>query len=293
MLFCLAEAASGQTWKWEVSGAAKEVKISDEPSSIPLYIDGVRQLDQKSLSVIVGSGISTIKKTLQVPFALYGSDLALDLDIKVTLLKSGPNAYVWVRIDIEDSGKVLRADYDYPLTVPSPQGSNGKWLRIREKNFFFETLYSRSGLVDMPDEIGNVTVEVTAFDVEACEVKFDNLVQERLGNLYLLDTFGDGDIRKPEAPTIANFPNPFNPSTQVIYQVTGRDPYDVMDVELGLYDILGRRVLTLVNSKMLPGTYRVTLSAPPDLSSGTYFLFLRINKFLENYSKTVRVVLLR
>lgn len=295
MLFCFAGAASGQTWNWEANGAVKNIKISDEPSSIPLIVNGSEQISQKSLSMRVGSGISRIKKIFKTPFALHGSDLVLNLDMKVTLLKGGPRAYIWVKIGFEDSsGRVFQTDYDYPLTTPYPEGSNGRWFRSHSNTFFVDiTPYMRTGMMDLPEEMSNVTVEVRAFDVEECEVKLDNLTQERFGRMYIIDTFGDGDTEKPSAPTIANFPNPFNPSTQVVYQVTGQNPYDIIDVEIGLYDVLGRKVLILVNGKMLPGTYRTTLSAPPNLSSGTYFLFLRINNFLENYSKAARVVLLR
>ena len=100
-------------------------------------------------------------------------------------------------------------------------------------------------------------------------------------------------MQKPAAPTIANFPNPFNLTTQVIFRVTGQDPYNTLHINLDMYDMLGRRVVTLVDGEMVPGTYTVTLLPPATTSSGTYFLYLRISTFLENYTQSRKIVLLK
>jgi hypothetical protein len=61
-----------------------------------------------------------------------------------------------------------------------------------------------------------------------------------------------------------NFPNPFNPTTVVSYQLPA-----VSDVRLVVYDLLGREVAVLVNEKKAPGTYEVRFDAA-GLASGTY-----------------------
>jgi subtilisin family serine protease len=62
-----------------------------------------------------------------------------------------------------------------------------------------------------------------------------------------------------------NYPNPFNPTTVVSYQlpVTSK-------VSLVVYDILGRKVASLVDGIKSAGSYRVTWDAS-DVSSGVYF----------------------
>jgi hypothetical protein len=62
-----------------------------------------------------------------------------------------------------------------------------------------------------------------------------------------------------------NFPNPFNPSTVVRYQVPSAG-----EVKLVVYDILGREVAVLVNETKVPGSYEVLFQAR-GLSSGVYF----------------------
>lgn len=63
-----------------------------------------------------------------------------------------------------------------------------------------------------------------------------------------------------------NYPNPFNPSTLLRYDVP-----EMGMVRLEVYDMLGRKVSTLVdNSRHQAGTFTVSFDAS-DLSSGIYF----------------------
>ena len=48
------------------------------------------------------------------------------------------------------------------------------------------------------------------------------------------------------------YPNPFNPQTTIPYTVS-----NLSDVELTIYNALGQRVRTLVQSRTLPGSYAV------------------------------------
>lgn len=62
-----------------------------------------------------------------------------------------------------------------------------------------------------------------------------------------------------------NYPNPFNPSTTIPFGLN-----ETSNAELVVYDILGRKVQTLVNSSMNPGRYNIRFNAGP-LASGVYF----------------------
>ncbi|MCH8494444.1 MAG: T9SS type A sorting domain-containing protein [Balneolales bacterium] len=66
-----------------------------------------------------------------------------------------------------------------------------------------------------------------------------------------------------------NYPNPFNPVTTIRYEVPSSG-----EAELAVYDMLGRRISTLVNETSEPGTYSVRFDAQR-LSSGVYLYQLR------------------
>ena len=72
-----------------------------------------------------------------------------------------------------------------------------------------------------------------------------------------------------------NYPNPFNPTTQIAFVLPRAG-----QVNLTVYDVLGRAVATLVDEAVAAGEYRVTFDGR-DLSSGIYFYQLRAGDFME------------
>ena len=79
-----------------------------------------------------------------------------------------------------------------------------------------------------------------------------------------------------------NFPNPFNPTTNISYSVAA----PIM-VTLKVYDVLGREIKTLVNNLQSPGNYTITFDAR-GLSSGVYFYRLSAGDF--NVSKKLMLL---
>jgi len=80
-----------------------------------------------------------------------------------------------------------------------------------------------------------------------------------------------------------NYPNPFNPTTMISYQLKCNSY-----VELALYNILGEKLMTLVNEYQMAGNHKVELNLS-HLPSGTYFYSLSADKFIE----TKKMVLLK
>ncbi|MFZ4621768.1 MAG: family 10 glycosylhydrolase, partial [Bacteroidota bacterium] len=68
-----------------------------------------------------------------------------------------------------------------------------------------------------------------------------------------------------------NYPNPFNPTTQIEYTIAEKG-----EVQVSVYDLLGRQTAILVNEQKGPGTYSLRFDAH-GLASGTYFYSLRTN----------------
>jgi glucuronoarabinoxylan endo-1,4-beta-xylanase len=94
----------------------------------------------------------------------------------------------------------------------------------------------------------------------------------------------ENDDLTPEAYRLdQNYPNPFNPSTNISYTIP-----EASDVTLKVFDLLGREVATLVNSRMAAGDHSFSFDAS-NLSSGVYIYQLRTN----NYISTKKMMLIK
>ena len=72
-----------------------------------------------------------------------------------------------------------------------------------------------------------------------------------------------------------NYPNPFNPETVISFSIPAAS-----NVQLKIYDVLGKEVSTLVNEYKQPGKYSINYSAKNnELASGIYFYSLSANNF--------------
>ncbi len=80
-----------------------------------------------------------------------------------------------------------------------------------------------------------------------------------------------------------NYPNPFNPTTTFKYQLPVAS-----HVKLEIFDVLGKKVATLVNEAQSAGTRRVVFNAS-GFSSGVYFYRLQAG----NFSSTQKMMLLK
>ncbi|MFQ5628846.1 MAG: FlgD immunoglobulin-like domain containing protein, partial [bacterium] len=85
-----------------------------------------------------------------------------------------------------------------------------------------------------------------------------------------------------------NYPNPFNPSTTINYSVDRAG-----QVELTIYDLLGRKIRTLVQANKPAGEYSAFWDGRDDagnqMVSGSYYYKLRVGKHIS----TKRMLLLK
>ena len=73
---------------------------------------------------------------------------------------------------------------------------------------------------------------------------------------------------------LQNYPNPFNPVTTIKYELPA-----MSNVSLSVYDIIGRKVKELVNTKQAAGKYEVRFDAA-NLASGVYIYTLQADNFI-------------
>jgi hypothetical protein len=143
--------------------------------------------------------------------------------------------------------------------------------------------------------VGDVTVVVLTFQT------LDAGLPAQLEILSAAVADGDGLINTLVGATLAdartgpaeyvlerNIPNPFNPVTQIGYQIP-----ETGHVSLTVYNMLGQKVRVLVSELQAAGSYRVTWDGRDgsgrDVSSGIYVLRMHANR----YQRTMKMLLLK
>ena len=81
-----------------------------------------------------------------------------------------------------------------------------------------------------------------------------------------------------------NYPNPFNPITSINYQLA-----KTSNVNLSIYNILGKKVVTLVTAKQQVGLYKIEWDAS-NFASGVYYYILKTDK---GFTQSRKLILLR
>ncbi len=149
---------------------------------------------------------------------------------------------------------------------------------------------------DEPAQYGDTPVN----DVLITELSFvDEECIPTRENYYVITAIYDGDTESnysneaylPAQPTdiddgenalpltyelMQNYPNPFNPQTTINFNLPEQSP-----VKLEIYDILGRKVETLVDQAMPAGYHSVIWNASP-YATGIYFYKITADDFTES-----------
>ena len=113
------------------------------------------------------------------------------------------------------------------------------------------------------------------------------------------DDLGDPGIGLPAAYALyQNYPNPFNPMTTISFEIPDFARTSIPGAEgerqrvtLVIYDVRGRRVSTLIDSNLEPGSHRVVWNGRNDggsaVSSGIYLYSLRCGE--QSYTRKMVV----
>ena len=97
------------------------------------------------------------------------------------------------------------------------------------------------------------------------------------GSVFNLSKLVSVNEKKSETPynfnLSQNYPNPFNPTTTIKFTIPAR-----ADVQIKIFNILGKEVATLVNEEKSPGEYEIKFDAS-GLGSGIYFYKIQAGSF--------------
>ncbi len=133
-----------------------------------------------------------------------------------------------------------------------------------------------------PGESKSIPLTIDAQDLEIgsyvglVDIRTNNGLRTGRIEVNVLDPLSvDDDLELARDIELAqNFPNPFNPTTEIGYRVGTQDLTSVR-VKLSVYDLLGREVAVLVDGVQSAGTHSVTFDAG-GLASGIYLYKLEV-----------------
>ena len=97
-----------------------------------------------------------------------------------------------------------------------------------------------------------------------------------------------------QSALLQNYPNPFNPNTTIPIVVgAGPEGIDQVEVQLGIYNLLGQKMRTLLEGKRAAGSYQVEWDGRDEegreVSSGLYLYRLQVGEVQQSR----RLLLLR
>ncbi|NOY46952.1 MAG: T9SS type A sorting domain-containing protein [Chlorobi bacterium] len=209
-------------------------------------------------------------------------------------MESGDQIYVWSLNTINnniivntDKGIYLSTDYgnnwqsiNYGIPIDT-LGNNSSYLLtycnklivgINHEIYISENLGKKWSLISNIPLGNNQTIKELAVVDTALVVSTSNELWKY--SLSEIANLSNDNIIVEKYFLSQNYPNPFNPSTIIQYSIPMNE-----FVTLKVYDVLGRKVKTLVNKEQSAGVYNVEFNASK-LTSGVYFYRIEAGSFV-------------
>lgn len=255
---------------FDTQGSCREVCVVDDYAYMACKNGGLQIID---ISNPAAPKLAGSHKTPRPAWRIFVSDgyayVAVD--------KSGIQI-----IDISNPSKPsLAGSYDTP----------GSALGICVSNGFAYVADDTAGLqiidVSYPSAPLRVGSYYTRGIARVVDVDNDYVYIANFNSMVILDVnqtrIDETYILPSEFALFQNYPNPFNEATTIGYRLPQK-----AHVRLEIFDALGRRVTTLVNTQEPPGNHQIIWRAENN-SSGVYFYKLTAG----NFKKTEKMVLLK
>ncbi|HTO95274.1 MAG TPA: FlgD immunoglobulin-like domain containing protein, partial [Bacteroidota bacterium] len=174
-----------------------------------------------------------------------------------------------------------------PDGAPRTQDLSAGGVRISQPLAVGTSIISTGFIAIPPSSYGNGTLLLSVNARDAGSAVVSRLILKETGTPFASSPDQSG--ARPSAYALAqNFPNPFNPSTVIRYDLP-----QAGNVSLKVFDVAGREVVTLVDGAQEAGSYQVRFDATNarvgGLASGVYFYTVRAG----NFAQTKKMLLIK
>jgi len=216
----------------------------------------------------------------QNPLQMYGS--ALPFSIYYPLDSTRTGSYTCV-VNGTDTSAALIVSNLYRTEPVYPDGdrlipleSTFTWKKLPYADKYRVQIAEDKYFTTIAFEDSSLTDTSTQFSLEYDKQYYwrinSKIGQQWMGNSWTasfssepLVSIGGENTGLPTSYALyQNFPNPFNPSTTIRFDLPEHTP-----VQLDLFDLTGRRIQTLLNSDLTAGAYQINFDAA-GLASGLY-----------------------
>ena len=259
---------TGNDTKANYESALRSVKYKDNSSNpsttartLVFYVnDGAVNSDTLTRNIVIN--------------AVNNAPVIADIESKPLHIKQGKNAYqITSSLTLSD---VDNANLDSAVVKITSNYEEGKDSLV----------YKKIGNITGTFDLKNASLILTGKDTKANyqsairSIKYENEKSTPVSsNRTISITVSDGKLSSNVltrdiiiVPSVYflyhNYPNPFNPTTTITYSLP-----EISKVHLILYDILGRKVLDMVNQEEAAGYHKYKLNSGR-LASGVYIYVL-------------------
>ncbi len=252
-------------WTWTASATAEWVTLAAAAGPVSTAIDLTLKsttlpegLYSDSLTVSVSTGAFTVSHTVVIDLEVVSERALSSITISPPGISLAP-------------GETQQFVAEGKDQIGDPFGFTPVWSAtggtIDQTGLYTAGLASGDFQITAADQSDQITGSIAVTIIGPTGVEDDNLTGE-------IPEFFD---------LYQNYPNPFNPVTQIIFDVRA-----TTNVLLTVFDIMGRKVRTLVNQERPPGRYSVRFDAA-NLPSGPYLLRIQ----MDGFTKTITMIVLK
>ncbi|MCF8242301.1 MAG: CotH kinase family protein [Melioribacteraceae bacterium] len=139
---------------------------------------------------------------------------------------------------------------------------------------------------------GNTIIDEIEFGTQQSDISFGRYpdAYEHWGSMEPTPGFSNSPVSVEEKDEVVRdfklsvFPNPFNPSTNIQFELPEQS-----DVDLTVFNLLGEKVWQKKLTAQKPGIHKINFTPDYSIASGVYFVSIRAGKF----SDAKKIVLMR